>query len=445
MQAHVLWTLNGSREKGSRLPTHPMRASLLVPIAASLRCCAAASPAPQANDLVFEHPSRTCSAQMRIRISSQARLGTRAALPDSEYRACSKIQFVNQRHLQSNGWELGTANAVDQLAETTYPCPADADPAAPGRPTRELSSCTPWNGRGVRLYVCDDQRDSACIPIAAGSEGCLGDSKEAEAEVSEQEGERACIIRTMERVVFPPVPVERVQSRYHVHPGAEMDVDMDIEGEAAARVRASAASLHLSLAALRFCSPSAFPASVSLATLTLFLDIYLTHRLIVFIHHPSLQFTSYQIHIYSVFPNDTVPHAQPTRRARRPAAFPRGIAGFACYEYWTTERMAANELVGRAGEWDVVPEGVAYGVKGSGTEEDGEVDVVSGGVAADNPTCKDCVRGKTRRRESKRKVMPESLCPPKMRMRRKADVPRLHALAPHSRHRCRLESLQVLA
>ncbi|KAJ6569828.1 hypothetical protein DFH09DRAFT_1313622 [Mycena vulgaris] len=37
------------------------------------------------NDFVFEHPSRTCSVQMRIRISSRVRLGTRAALPDSEY------------------------------------------------------------------------------------------------------------------------------------------------------------------------------------------------------------------------------------------------------------------------------------------------------------------------------------------------------------------------
>ncbi|KAJ7794934.1 hypothetical protein B0H14DRAFT_3888538 [Mycena olivaceomarginata] len=40
---------------------------------------------PRATMWVFGHPGRTCSAQMRIRISSRVRLGTRAALPDSEY------------------------------------------------------------------------------------------------------------------------------------------------------------------------------------------------------------------------------------------------------------------------------------------------------------------------------------------------------------------------
>ncbi|KAJ6535427.1 hypothetical protein B0H19DRAFT_1322279 [Mycena capillaripes] len=76
-----------------------------------------------------------------------------------------------------------------------------------------------------------------------------------------------------------------------------------------------------------------------------------------------------------------------------------------------------------SGECEVVPEGVTYGVKGSGMEEeDGEVDVVSGGVATD-PTRKDRVRGKTRRRKSKREVVPESVCSPKMRQRWKADVP----------------------
>jgi hypothetical protein len=35
------------------------------------------------------------------------------------------------------------------------------------------------------------------------------------------------------------------------------------------------------------------------------------------------------------------------------------------------------------------------------------------------------VRGETRRRENKREVVPESVCPPKMRNRWKADVPAL--------------------
>ncbi|KAJ7899635.1 hypothetical protein B0H13DRAFT_2518856 [Mycena leptocephala] len=60
--------------------------------------------------------------------------------------------------------------------------------------------------------------------------------------------------------------------------------------------------------------------------------------------------------------------------------------------------------------------------RGSGMEEDGEVDVVSGGVAAD-PTRKDRVLGKTRQRESKREVVTESVCSPKMHKRWKADVP----------------------
>ncbi|KAJ6563127.1 hypothetical protein DFH09DRAFT_1364240 [Mycena vulgaris] len=73
------WMLKGSKEKGSRRRSYPRPngADACVPIAASL--------APLANDLVFEHPSRTCSAQMRIRISSRVRLGIRAALPDSQY------------------------------------------------------------------------------------------------------------------------------------------------------------------------------------------------------------------------------------------------------------------------------------------------------------------------------------------------------------------------
>ncbi|KAJ7901371.1 hypothetical protein B0H13DRAFT_772510 [Mycena leptocephala] len=65
---------------------HPMRASLSVPIAVSLRRRAAASLVLLTNDLVFKHPSRTRFMLMRIRISSQVRLGTRAALSDRVYR-----------------------------------------------------------------------------------------------------------------------------------------------------------------------------------------------------------------------------------------------------------------------------------------------------------------------------------------------------------------------
>jgi hypothetical protein len=100
--------------------------------------------------------------------------------------------------------------------------------------------------------------------------------------------------------------------------------------------------------------------------------------------------------------------------------FYRWVWGAVC-EWWiygggdyAASSSKPYELVGRAGEWDVVPEGVAYGVKGSGTEEDGEVDLVNGGVAAG--TRKGRVRGKTRRRESKREVVPESVCSSKMQI-----------------------------
>ncbi|KAJ7793552.1 hypothetical protein B0H14DRAFT_2926139 [Mycena olivaceomarginata] len=81
---------------------------------------------------------------------------------------------------------------------------------------------------------------------------------------------------------------------------------------------------------------------------------------------------------------------------------------------WRVVVSRTSSLSARA-KWD-------DGVKGSGTEEDGEVDLVSGGVAADH-TRKSRVRGKTRQRESKREVMPEPVCSPKTRKRWKADVP----------------------
>ncbi|KAJ7302596.1 hypothetical protein DFH08DRAFT_977724 [Mycena albidolilacea] len=55
-------------------------------------------------------------------------------------------------------------------------------------------------------------------------------------------------------------------------------------------------------------------------------------------------------------------------------------------------------------------------------QEDGEVDVVGGGIAADDRTRKDRGRGGMRRRKSEREVVPESVCPPKMRKTWKADV-----------------------
>ncbi|KAJ7812805.1 hypothetical protein B0H14DRAFT_3478572 [Mycena olivaceomarginata] len=68
------------------VPTRLMRSSTLVLIAASLCRRAVASLSLPTDDLVPERPSRTCSAQMRIRISSRVRLGARAAPPDREYR-----------------------------------------------------------------------------------------------------------------------------------------------------------------------------------------------------------------------------------------------------------------------------------------------------------------------------------------------------------------------
>ncbi|KAJ7833568.1 hypothetical protein B0H13DRAFT_2428251 [Mycena leptocephala] len=58
-------------------------------------------------------------------------------------------------------------------------------------------------------------------------------------------------------------------------------------------------------------------------------------------------------------------------------------AGTSANEY-AASNSKPYELIERAGGWDGVPEGAAYGVKGSDTEEDGEVDVVGGGIAADD-------------------------------------------------------------
>ncbi|KAJ7363016.1 hypothetical protein DFH08DRAFT_1073858 [Mycena albidolilacea] len=60
--------------------------------------------APQANDLVFEHPSGTCSAQVRIRCDLELGLPSQIA--------SIKIQFVNQRHLESNGQERADRNPI---------------------------------------------------------------------------------------------------------------------------------------------------------------------------------------------------------------------------------------------------------------------------------------------------------------------------------------------
>jgi hypothetical protein len=64
-----------------------MRSSTSIPVAASLCRRAAASLALLTADLVIEHPSCTCSAQMQIHIPSRVQLGTQAAPPDHEYRA----------------------------------------------------------------------------------------------------------------------------------------------------------------------------------------------------------------------------------------------------------------------------------------------------------------------------------------------------------------------
>ncbi|KAF7344071.1 hypothetical protein MVEN_01696700 [Mycena venus] len=75
-------------------------------------------------------------------------------------------------------------------------------------------------------------------------------------------------------------------------------------------------------------------------------------------------------------------------------------------EAYSASTSKPYEIAECAGGWNVVPEGGAYGVKGSETEEDGEMDV--GDKTPDDSTRKDCVRGKTRRREGKREVVPES-------------------------------------
>ncbi|KAJ7633760.1 hypothetical protein B0H17DRAFT_511418 [Mycena rosella] len=134
-----------------------------------------------------------------------------------------------QRHLIAQ-----LANILHALGETGVGCAcapstATATPAAPAH--------VPLTAKEKERRVTPGIESRPTVVSA--------DKEEVDSGDGEQEHERSCVIRTMERVVFPPVPVERVQPRYRVHPGEEMDVDIDIEGEAAPRVRvSSAASLH---------------------------------------------------------------------------------------------------------------------------------------------------------------------------------------------------------
>ncbi|KAJ7633759.1 hypothetical protein B0H17DRAFT_511419 [Mycena rosella] len=161
----------------------------------------------------------------------------------------------------------------------------------------------------------------------------------------------------------------------------------------------------------------------------------------------------------------------------------------------TASMSKPYEIVERAGGWDVVPEGVPYGVKGSETEKDREVDVGDGipddstriacgarrgGVRASGRSCRSrcarprCAKGGRRmcpfRRTVRREWTRARRRHPFRRRRwmsmwmtrwtpslstqtrayllhqRVSSSPRphrLHVFAPHSRHRRRLESLQV--
>ncbi|KAJ7780387.1 hypothetical protein B0H14DRAFT_3586237 [Mycena olivaceomarginata] len=74
--------------------THPTRFSSSILIAASLCHRALASLVLLADALVSEHPSHTCSVQMRIRISSWVRLGARAVPPGRKYYVCGAFEFA---------------------------------------------------------------------------------------------------------------------------------------------------------------------------------------------------------------------------------------------------------------------------------------------------------------------------------------------------------------
>jgi hypothetical protein len=106
---------------------------------------------------------------------------------------------------------------------------------------------------------------------------------------------------------------------------------------------------------------------------------------------------------------------------------------------YTVTRSKPYELVESAGGCDIVPEGAAYDVKGSETGGWGGgrrgwwnrrwyvyfrrgIPIPRSHSLVDDRTRKDRGRGRTRRRSSKREVVLELVCPPKMRKRWKADV-----------------------
>ncbi|KAF7336205.1 hypothetical protein MVEN_02168300 [Mycena venus] len=291
------------------------------------------------------------------------------------------------------------------------------------------------------------------------------DQREVDGGDGEQEHERAHVIRTIEQVV-PPVPVEHVQLCYHVHPGEEMDIDIDIEGKDAPLhpslmpPRLDSPSPFAVSSSLTTLHPSSSTSTFPIASLS----SSIAH---LSASHPTKSTSSSALKT-TPFPKPKRLAGVPPPSPKAPAArwgllidtaqggggwggvvLEREVvldaaAGFTGYgsgsgmmdeylgdaygarnafggkyarsgytaaastsaEMYTASTSKPYEIVERAGGWDIVPEVGACGVKGSETEEDGEVDI--GDKIPDDSTRKDRVWGKTRRREGKREVVSES-------------------------------------
>ncbi|KAJ7864538.1 hypothetical protein B0H13DRAFT_2353643 [Mycena leptocephala] len=249
--------------------------------------------------------------------------------------------------------------------------------------TRAADPQAPNPATGIMSPVVKRSTSLGKQRVTPGSEGFSG-REEVEGEAGEQGHDRACGLCAMQRVVFPPVPVGRQRNQLgSPRPRPSL------------RLRRDHSPSSSSTSTFAIASSSSSIAHLSTSHLT-------------------------------VFKNHTVGQAQTPRRPRHTTVSPevpaacwgplisaaggvraikreRGSGGwhgvmldrkrYASGAYTAAgtsanEYAASNskpyELIERAGGWDGVPEGAAYGVKGSDTEEDGEVDVVGGGIAADD-------------------------------------------------------------